>query len=164
MGATDMEAEMRSSSIAIAPSSGLPHRRRQITALLRAASLTLGFMTMSPVVYAQQPFDVLAGFGPPGPQNPQASMIQGTDGNFYGTTSQGGSANAGTVFQLTPSGGLNVLYAFTGGADGGYPSAGVIQGTDGNFYGTTYQGGTSNTGAVFQLTPAGSLSVVYTFT
>src|SRR5207245_451954 len=97
-------------------------------------------------------------------QSPVAPLIQGSDGNFYGTTSQGGPANAGTVFQLTPAGTFTVLYAFTGGADGGYPYAGLIQGADGNFYGTTYHGGASGAGTVFRLTPTGEIAVLHAFT
>jgi uncharacterized repeat protein (TIGR03803 family) len=134
------------------------------SALLRAAVLTIGLAAAGRAVHAQTPVDVLTAFGPGGPQNPLASLTQGADGNLYGTTSQGGDANAGTVFQLTPAGTVTVLYAFTGSADGAYPYAGVIQGTDGNFYGTTSQGGTGNAGTVFQLTPAGTITTLYAFT
>jgi len=96
--------------------------------------------------------------------NPRGGLIQGADGNLYGTTSQGGAAGAGTVFQLTPAGTLTVVYAFTGANDGGYPYAGVIQGADGNFYGTTYQGGASGAGTVFRLTPTGTITVLSAFT
>ena len=61
-------------------------------------------------------------------------MIQATDGNFYGTT-----ADAGTIFQVTPDGTLTTL-----GVVGGYPYAALVQGTDGNLYGTTYVGGANN--------------------
>ena len=105
---------------------------------------------------------------------PKGSLIQADDGNFYGTTSDGGANGAGTVFRITPSGALTTLYSFcsqTGttsyGAyiclDGAEPIAGLIQGTDGNFYGTTFGGGTNGLGTVFQVTPAGRLTVVYSF-
>jgi trimeric autotransporter adhesin len=94
---------------------------------------------------------------------PRAGLIQGTDGNFYGTTSAGGASGYGTVFKLTPAGAETVLYSFTGGTDGGFPYAGLIQGADGNFYGTTYQGGTNGNGTVFKLTPAGAETVLYSF-
>jgi uncharacterized repeat protein (TIGR03803 family) len=94
---------------------------------------------------------------------PYAGLIQGSDGNFYGTTYNGGANGLGTVFKVTPSGTETVLYSFAGGSDGEHPYAGVIQGGDGNFYGTTYQGGTSGDGTVFKLTPAGTETVLYTF-
>ena len=96
---------------------------------------------------------------------PYASLIQGTDGNFYGTTEYGSSSSFGTVFKMTPDGTLTILYAFTGGAtDGAYPYAGLIQGADGNFYGTTSQGGTANDGTVFKMTPGGTETILYAFT
>jgi len=68
-------------------------------------------------------------------------LIQGSDGNFYGTTESGGTHHGGTVFQLTPSGSLTTLYSFTGGSDGAFPQF-LMQGSDGNFYGTTHLAGT----------------------
>ncbi len=96
-------------------------------------------------------------------QIPYAGLIQGSDGNFYGTTYFGGANGLGTVFKVTPSGTETVLYSFAGGSDGEHPYAGVVQGSDGNFYGTTYQGGTSGFGTVFKLTPSGTETVLYTF-
>src|SRR3984957_20281827 len=97
---------------------------------------------------------------------PQAGLIQGTDGNFYGTTEEGGPASfGGTVFKMTPGGTLTILHAFTGGTtDGAFPYAGLIQGTDGNFYGTTAGGGTANQGTVFKVTPGGVLTILHAFT
>jgi uncharacterized repeat protein (TIGR03803 family) len=134
------------------------------TPLLRVACLTFGLLPVSSTVRAQSPFDVLAAFGSPGPQGAQASLIQATDGNFYGTSSSGGEANAGTVFQLTPAGTLTQLYAFTGGPDGGYPTASLVQGADGNFYGTASQGGAAGAGTIFQITSSGTFTVLYSFT
>src|SRR5215472_4836221 len=84
-------------------------------------------------------------------------VIQGSDGNFYGTTQQGGAYGGGTVFSLTPTGTLTVLYSFCAQVncpDGGQPSSGLIQGLDGNFYGTTQIGGTNSNpgGTVFKIT------------
>jgi uncharacterized repeat protein (TIGR03803 family) len=124
----------------------------------------MGLLAVSGIARAQTPLDILTAFGPGGPQNPQGALIQGSDGNFYGTTFQGGAFNNGTVFQLTPAGTLTVLHDFAGGTDGAAPLAGVIQAADGNFYGTTSQGGASNAGTVFQLTPTGALAVLHEFT
>jgi uncharacterized repeat protein (TIGR03803 family) len=96
-------------------------------------------------------------------QTPFAGLIQGSDGNFYGTTYFGGSNGFGTVFKVTPSGTETVLYSFAGGSDGANPYAGVTEGSDGNFYGTTYQGGVSGHGSVFKLTPNGTETVLYSF-
>jgi uncharacterized repeat protein (TIGR03803 family) len=72
--------------------------------------------------------------------------------------------NFGTVFKLTPEGVETALYSFTGSThDGGHPGAGVIQGSDGNLYGTTSSGGVNKVGTIFRLTPAGAITVLYSF-
>ena len=81
--------------------------------------------------------------------NVYAGLVEGTDGNFYGTTFNGGAQNVGEVYKITPSGTLTVLYTFcsqTGCTDGEYPRAALMQATDGNFYGTTFQGGAYDQG------------------
>ena len=94
--------------------------------------------------------------------NPQAALIQATDGNFYGTTLKGGAANFGTVFQMSPSGTVTILHAFAGGSDGADPRAPLIQATDGNFYGTTAAGG-AYYGTIFRMTPAGVVTIMHVF-
>jgi uncharacterized repeat protein (TIGR03803 family) len=92
--------------------------------------------------------------------------VQATNGNFYGTTPDGGPMGAGTVFKMTATGKLTTLYNFCsqpGCADGSYPYGGVIQASDGNFYGTTAGGGTKNYGTVFKITPAGKLTTLAAF-
>jgi uncharacterized repeat protein (TIGR03803 family) len=103
-------------------------------------------------------------------QWPVGGVIQGSDGNFYGTTYWGGADNVGTVFKLTPSGTLVTLHSFgRRPGDGLYPEAGLIQGTDGNFYGTTYAGGAkpnqvnAGPGTVFKIAPSGKLTTLYNF-
>jgi uncharacterized repeat protein (TIGR03803 family) len=105
---------------------------------------------------------------------PNDPLIQGTDGNFYGTTTLGGktlgstcvvrsaSFTCGTVFKMTPAGKVTFIYEFDK-THGAGPIGPVIQGTDGNFYGTTSEGGTNGFGAVFKLTPAGVLTVLHDF-
>jgi uncharacterized repeat protein (TIGR03803 family) len=98
--------------------------------------------------------------------NPLASLIQGADGNFYGTAPAGGANSAGTVFQLTPAGALATLYNFcslASCADGEAPESGLVQGTDGNFYGTTQVGGTYNYGTIFKITSTGTLTTLHSF-
>jgi len=103
---------------------------------------------------------------------PQAPLIQGSDGNFYSTASGGGDCGygdgCGTLFKLTPQGAITVLHNFGDPNypnDGTYPAAGLVQATDGNFYGVTGGGGAagSNGGVLFQITPAGAYSILYNF-
>ena len=98
---------------------------------------------------------------------PRGRLFEGSDGNFYGVTQGGGTNNDGTVFKITSAGKLTTLWQFGGlsnDADGRSPSAGLAQGSDGNFYGTTVQGGGVNHhGTVFQITPAGMLTVLWQF-
>jgi uncharacterized repeat protein (TIGR03803 family) len=97
--------------------------------------------------------------------NPVGGLIQAADGNFYGTTGAGGISGEGgdgTVFKITPSGVLTTLYHFDI-VDGLYPYAGLVQGTDGAFYGTTGYGGSTDGGTVFKITSSGTLTTLHTF-
>ena len=93
---------------------------------------------------------------------PHGNLAQGKDGAFYGTTLLGGdeTCKCGTIFKMTPNGTLTILHTFMG-ADGVSPSAGLVQASDGSFYGTTQNGGTNYTdcpygcGTVFRITPRG---------
>ncbi|MBI5774980.1 MAG: cadherin domain-containing protein [Verrucomicrobia bacterium] len=98
---------------------------------------------------------------------PQGSLVQGTDGNFYGLTSEGGANtnNQGTAFQMTPAGVLTTLVVFSDSTahKGAHPYGSLVQGTDGNFYGLTPGGGASGYGTAFQMTPAGVLTTLVEF-
>jgi uncharacterized repeat protein (TIGR03803 family) len=96
--------------------------------------------------------------------NSLSTLVQGRDGNFYGTTfgvTTSGSTD-GTVFKITPSGTFTTLHAF-GGWDGAGPCDELVQGSDGNFYGTTTSGGSNGAGTFFRMTPSGTLTTLYNF-
>jgi uncharacterized repeat protein (TIGR01451 family) len=96
--------------------------------------------------------------------HPYAGVTMDSAGNLYGTTAYGGSTNTGAVFKVDTNGQETVLYSFTGGADGKYPNAGVIQDPEGNFYGTTSEGGSAGAGVVYKLDATGHETVLYSFT
>jgi uncharacterized repeat protein (TIGR03803 family) len=94
-------------------------------------------------------------------------LVQGTDGNLYGTTGEGGDysncpsygfgPSCGTVFKITPGGQLTTLHSFSR-RDGAHPAPGLVQATNGNFYGTTNAGGAHSGGTIFEITPEGQLA------
>src|ERR1022692_4291124 len=108
---------------------------------------------------------------------PYAGLIEAASGDFYGTTSQGGAGSpaygtifritpSGTIFRITPSGTLTTLYSFcsqSACADGEQPFAGLVQGTDRDFYGTTAAGGANGYGTIFKITRSGTLTTLYSF-
>lgn len=103
-------------------------------------------------------------------------MLRVSSRSLYGTTQGGGNlgcpygSSCGVVFKVSPSGNEEVLYAFTGGADGGIPGTSLIQDTKGNLYGTALAGGNLafcanlGCGTVFKITSASSEQVLYAFT
>jgi len=103
---------------------------------------------------------------------PNGALVQGAAGSFYGTTLGGGpncqtEVGCGTVFKITPEGTLTTLHNFDGN-DGELLYGGLVQGTDGNFYGTTSSGGANQTcsvfcGTIFKITPAGALTTLHNF-
>lgn len=93
---------------------------------------------------------------------PVGRLIQASDGNLYGVTDEGGPNDDGVVFKITPGGTESVLYSFGGGTtDGANPVGGVIQGSDGNFYGMTRLGGASGYGVLYRITPGGTEFVLH---
>ena len=98
--------------------------------------------------------------------NPSASLVEGADGTFYGTTYAGGAYGYGSIFNITTTGALTTLYSFCAQSvctDGANPYAGLTLGTDGNFYGTTYYGGVDNRGTVFKVATNGEFTTLYSF-
>ena len=119
-------------------------------------------MTPKGTLTALHKFDFSDGWDPQG-----AALIQGNDGSFYGETAGGGSSsnctdNCGTVFKVGPLGVFTVLHSFDG-TDGYGPEGGLVQATDGNFYGTTSVGGAHSDGTVFRITPEGVLTTLHSF-
>lgn len=104
--------------------------------------------------------------GCPDGQAPLGALVQGSDGNLYGTTDSGGANADGTVFKITLSGALTTLHSFDY-TDGKNPNAGLVQGANGDFYGTTFYGGAYNSpygyGTIFSMTPGGTLTTLLSF-
>jgi len=94
-------------------------------------------------------------------------LVLASDGNFYGTTFRGGPRDSGSIFRLTPTGGVSIFYSFCTGVGpclgGTRPQGDLIQGTDGALYGTTSQGGIQNGGTVFKITLSGVFTSLYSF-
>ena len=121
------------------------------------------FFCAATVELPAQTLTVLANFSQSTAINPQGgALVQGTDGNFYGTSLEGGASGRGTVYKVTPAGAVTVLYGFAG-ADGQSPMSGLVQASDGNLYGTTYGGGANGDGTIFKITLSGTLTTLHSF-
>jgi uncharacterized repeat protein (TIGR03803 family) len=94
---------------------------------------------------------------------PYGNLIRDAKGNLYGTTREGGASTYGTVFKLDPNGVETVLYSFGGGADGCFPSGGLVAGAKGNFYGVTPECGAFGVGTVFELGKGGKETILHNF-
>ncbi|MGP8200734.1 MAG: leucine-rich repeat protein [Limisphaerales bacterium] len=100
---------------------------------------------------------------------PSAALVEGANGVFYGVTAQGGESDAGTIFAISTNGNLTNLYSFNGDSDGSHPTSPLMQGSDGNLYGTTSSGGvvgdTTGYGTIYEINPSqpGQIEVLYTF-
>jgi uncharacterized repeat protein (TIGR03803 family) len=119
-----------------------------------------------------QTFTTLVNFNYENGDRPVGKLVQGAEGNLYGTTESGGANGSGTVFEVTPTGTLRTLYSFCAKpncTDGSEPGGGLVLGTDGNFYGTTTEGGEGGApcfgdcGTVFKISPAGKLTTLHSF-
>jgi uncharacterized repeat protein (TIGR03803 family) len=118
-----------------------------------------------------QPYDFCSQTNCADGNEPYGGLVQATNGDLYGTTAEGGANcltnyGCGTVFKITPGGTLTTLYSFcpqSGCVDGRGPFGGLIQATDGDFYGTTYYGGANGSGTIFKIAPSGALTTLYSF-
>lgn len=131
-------------------------------------SMPFLLLALISVPVCAQSFKVLQTFnGTNGVRPVDTPLVQGIDGEFYGTTLGGGANAAGTIFKISSTGKLTTLYSFcalTNCADGNGPYGGLVLGTDGNFYGTTESGGgSSSDGTVFKMTPSGKLTTLHSF-
>src|SRR3954447_14588950 len=126
----------------------------------------VALVLMSASAYADVTFTTVFNF-PGAAAKPTTAVVLGSDGNFYGTTGDGGAIGAGAVYRVTPAGVVTTLYSFTDGADGSLPRAPLVAGTDGNFYGTTVRGKSDPNsvyfGTIFKITPTGTLTTLHTF-
>jgi uncharacterized repeat protein (TIGR03803 family) len=133
---------------------------RVITAVLAVGFLAFG----GERDLLAQSFAVVADLGDPEGREPHGGLVEGRDGNLYGTTVSGGNAK-GTIFRIVPGGSPETLHLFSGASDGAYPEAGLTLGADGSFYGVTRYGGASNKGTVFKFDPvAERLAILHVFT
>lgn len=133
-----------------------------MTKYCKQISALLLFSAAAVIASPAQTFTTLVTFNGTNGQYPN-SLIEGKDGNLWGTT---GFKTCGTVFKMSPAGAFTTAYSFTCDLeqfpDGPWPGA-LLQGTDGNFYGQTFFGGTNNNGSIFKLTPSGSYNTLVDF-
>lgn len=122
-------------------------------------------LAMAAVTSSAQTFTVLHSFDGTDGSQPSGPVLQASDGDLYGTTFAGGTANDGTVFEMSLSGSLTTLQSFVplSLSSGSEPYSGLIQGHDGNLYGTTQHGGISRVGTVFKISTGGALKTLASF-
>lgn len=130
-------------------------------------TITLALLALGLAVCAQaQTFTDLSDFNGRNAYPPDSTFVQGTDGNLYNVSENGGTGAGGVAYSITPTGKMTELYNF---CQVGYPICGdgvlpssIILGQDGNFYGTTYAGTSTFSGVIFKMTPKGKQSILCT--
>lgn len=135
------------------------HRDRSL--LIRIGiGFALALLANAESVAAQNVFEVVTAFRCC--KGPATSLLEASDGRFYGTTVQSGAHSNGTIFAMDAAGNITTLHEFSG-LEGAFPEAALIQPTDGLLYGTTAAGGTANQGTVYRITPEGVLTTLHSF-
>ncbi|HEV2383032.1 MAG TPA: choice-of-anchor tandem repeat GloVer-containing protein [Terriglobia bacterium] len=135
----------------------------------RWAATIVGAILMSlasAITSSAQMFATLHNFDNEDGSEIEGPLLEATDGDLYGTTYANGAYFGGTVYRITPDGAFTTIYNFcrqANCADGSDPVGGLVQGTDGSFYGTTAGGGLYDAGTVFKITRSGTLTTLYTF-
>lgn len=135
-------------------------------AATRLSCACILFCILISISASAQTFTNLLSFRGANGANPYTALVQGSDGNLYGTTIDGGANSGGNVFAISLSGALTKLYSFCSKpncVDGQYPVATLIAGSGGGFYGTTQSGGASNYGTIFKITRSGTLTTLHSF-
>lgn len=146
----------------------IQHRSPAKLNVLGAKRFATGFLfLLTAAIFATvtngQTLEVLHSFHNFDGAKPRAELVQGTDGNFYGSTIAGADYDYGTMFRVTPNGAMTTLVTFNG-TNGRAPWSGLLQVSNGNFYGSTFYGGFNANGNVFQMTSNGSLTMLASFT
>lgn len=163
-------AEAKHPALSASTRAGLVHSRARSCPWRQAAIGTAAVVAL--LLWADQPvqaqtFTSLYSFqGNPDGANPAGALAEDPSGNIYGTTSDGGAANRGTVFMINPAGQESLCYSFAGEPDGAFPNGGLLINSAGStLYGTTQSGGSINAGSLFEMTlPCnGADTVLYNF-
>lgn len=131
---------------------------------MRTSKFVLAFLLTTASLLAAQTISTIVNFNGANGENPFfTALVQGRDGRLYGTTYIGGANNLGAIIKVNLATNNSIVLHSFDGTNGSYPGAGVTLGTDGNYYGATVYGGSSNFGVLYKITPAGVYTVLHEF-